>query len=52
MRKRQKNLNINSEQPHLRLMTFLSNLGQVKNMGPLDELIKMMPGANKMKGIG
>lgn len=31
---------------------FLEQLGQVRNMGPLDELIKMMPGANKMKGIG
>ncbi len=30
---------------------FLDQLGQVKNMGPLDELIKMMPGANKMKGL-
>ena len=30
---------------------FLEQLGQVKNMGPLDELIKMMPGANKIKGM-
>ncbi|WP_113929869.1 signal recognition particle protein [Bacillus sp. P14.5] len=30
---------------------FLEQLGQVKQMGPLDELIKMMPGANKMKGL-
>ncbi|MFS0643522.1 signal recognition particle protein [Siminovitchia sp. 179-K 8D1 HS] len=30
---------------------FLEQLGQVRNMGPLDELIKMMPGANKMKGL-
>lgn len=30
---------------------FLDQLGQVRNMGPLDELIKMMPGANKMKGL-
>jgi len=30
---------------------FLDQLGQVKNMGPLDELLKMMPGANKIKGI-
>lgn len=30
---------------------FLDQLGQVKQMGPLDELIKMLPGANKMKGI-
>ncbi|MGD7043655.1 signal recognition particle protein [Jeotgalibacillus proteolyticus] len=30
---------------------FLEQLGQVKQMGPLDELIKMIPGANKMKGI-
>ncbi|HEY4554214.1 MAG TPA: signal recognition particle protein [Bacillaceae bacterium] len=31
---------------------FLEQLGQVRNMGPLDELIKMMPGANKIKGMG
>ena len=30
---------------------FLEQLGQVKNMGPLDELLKMMPGANKIKGM-
>lgn len=30
---------------------FLEQLGQVRNMGPLDELIKMMPGASKMKGL-
>ncbi|MCP3739066.1 signal recognition particle protein [Rossellomorea sp. BNER] len=30
---------------------FLDQLGQVKQMGPLDELIKMLPGANKMKGL-
>ncbi|RWR14099.1 signal recognition particle protein [Siminovitchia fortis] len=30
---------------------FLDQLGQVRSMGPLDELIKMMPGANKMKGL-
>ncbi|CAM4039004.1 signal recognition particle protein [Lederbergia lenta] len=30
---------------------FLDQLGQVKNMGPLDELLKMMPGANKIKGM-
>ncbi|MFD2682857.1 signal recognition particle protein [Bacillus seohaeanensis] len=30
---------------------FLDQLGQVRQMGPLDELIKMMPGANKMKGL-
>ncbi|KIL44859.1 signal recognition particle protein [Jeotgalibacillus soli] len=30
---------------------FLEQLGQVKQMGPLDELIKMIPGANKMKGL-
>lgn len=28
---------------------FLDQLQQVKQMGPLDELLKMMPGANKMK---
>ncbi len=30
---------------------FLEQMGQVKNMGPLDELIDMIPGANKMKGL-
>lgn len=30
---------------------FLDQLGQVRNLGPLDELLKMMPGANKMKGL-
>lgn len=30
---------------------FLEQLGQVRNMGPLDELISMLPGANKIKGL-
>ncbi|MEC3638488.1 signal recognition particle protein [Bacillus halotolerans] len=30
---------------------FLEQLGQVRNMGPLDELLQMMPGASKMKGL-
>ncbi|WP_050614749.1 signal recognition particle protein [Bacillus testis] len=30
---------------------FLEQLGQVRNMGPLDDLLKMLPGANKMKGL-
>lgn len=30
---------------------FLEQLQHVKQMGPLDELLKMMPGANKMKGL-
>lgn len=30
---------------------FLEQLGQVRNMGPLDDLIKMLPGANKIKGM-
>ncbi|WP_170007033.1 signal recognition particle protein [Bacillus fonticola] len=30
---------------------FLEQMGQVRNMGPLDELLKMIPGANKMKGL-
>ncbi|KKB39314.1 signal recognition particle protein [Bacillus thermotolerans] len=30
---------------------FLDQLGQVRSMGPLDEIIKMLPGANKMKGL-
>ncbi len=30
---------------------FLEQLSQVKKMGPLDELLKMLPGANKIKGL-
>jgi signal recognition particle subunit SRP54 len=30
---------------------FLEQLDQVRNMGPLDELLGMMPGMNKMKGM-
>lgn len=30
---------------------FLDQLAQVRNMGPLDELLGMMPGASKMKGL-
>ncbi|WP_172369714.1 signal recognition particle protein [Sporosarcina jiandibaonis] len=30
---------------------FLDQLQQVKKMGPLDELLKMMPGAGKIKGL-
>ncbi|MFE8695211.1 signal recognition particle protein [Cytobacillus sp. FJAT-53684] len=30
---------------------FLEQLTQVRSMGPLDELLKMMPGANKIKGL-
>jgi signal recognition particle subunit SRP54 len=30
---------------------FLEQLGQVRNLGPLDELLKMVPGANKIKGL-
>src|SRR5690625_2276392 len=30
---------------------FLEQMGQVKNMGPLDDLMAMIPGANKMKGL-
>ncbi|MBU9714583.1 signal recognition particle protein [Evansella tamaricis] len=30
---------------------FLEQLEQVKSMGPLDELLSMMPGAGKMKGL-
>lgn len=30
---------------------FLEQLEQVKNMGPLDEILGMMPGAGKMKGL-
>lgn len=30
---------------------FLEQLTQVRNMGPLDEMLKMIPGASKMKGL-
>ncbi|WP_026570389.1 signal recognition particle protein [Sediminibacillus terrae] len=30
---------------------FLEQMGQVRNMGPLEDLIGMLPGANKMKGL-
>lgn len=30
---------------------FLEQLQQVRNMGPLDELLKMIPGMNKVKGL-
>ena len=30
---------------------FLDQLDQVRNMGPLDEILNMMPGMNKMKGM-
>ncbi|WP_077621989.1 signal recognition particle protein [Sediminibacillus massiliensis] len=30
---------------------FLEQMDQVRSMGPLDELIGMLPGANKMKGL-
>ncbi|MBU9672095.1 signal recognition particle protein [Planococcus sp. CP5-4] len=30
---------------------FLEQLDQVKQMGPLDEILKMLPGANKIKGL-
>lgn len=30
---------------------FIEQLAQVKNMGPLDELLTMLPGAGKMKGL-
>src|SRR5699024_4296386 len=30
---------------------FLEQMSQVKSMGPLDELIAMIPGANKIKGL-
>jgi len=30
---------------------FLDQLSQVKKMGPLDEILGMLPGANKMKGL-
>lgn len=30
---------------------FLDQMEQVKSMGPLDELLGMLPGANKMKGL-
>ncbi|WP_027963163.1 signal recognition particle protein [Halalkalibacillus halophilus] len=30
---------------------FLEQMDQVKNMGPIDELMNMMPGSGKMKGM-
>jgi signal recognition particle subunit SRP54 len=30
---------------------FLEQLAQVRNLGPLEDLLKMMPGANKIKGL-
>ncbi|GGA16318.1 signal recognition particle protein [Psychrobacillus lasiicapitis] len=30
---------------------FLEQLSQVKQMGPLDEILKMLPGAGKIKGL-
>ncbi|SDJ72932.1 signal recognition particle protein [Sediminibacillus albus] len=30
---------------------FLEQMGQVRNMGPLEDIIGMLPGANKMKGL-
>lgn len=30
---------------------FLDQMEQVKNMGPLEDLLGMLPGANKMKGL-
>ncbi|MFC0524112.1 signal recognition particle protein [Pontibacillus salicampi] len=30
---------------------FLEQMGQVRNMGPLEDLIGMIPGADKMKGL-
>jgi signal recognition particle subunit SRP54 len=33
------------------LEDFLDQLGQVRNLGPLEDLLKMMPGANKIKGL-
>jgi len=30
---------------------FVEQLQQVKKMGPLDEILKMLPGANKIKGL-
>src|SRR5699024_1180065 len=30
---------------------FLGQMDQVKTLGPLDDLLKMMPGANKIKGL-
>ncbi|EST13089.1 signal recognition particle protein [Sporolactobacillus laevolacticus] len=30
---------------------FLDQIGQIRNMGPLEDLLAMMPGANKFKGM-
>ncbi|WP_208589158.1 signal recognition particle protein [Gracilibacillus suaedae] len=49
--KRAKELEEKMRSASFTLDDFLEQMGQVKNMGPLDELIDMIPGANKMKGL-
>ena len=51
MKKKQKNLSKKCEQLSFTFDDFLEQLGQVRNLGPLDELLKMIPGANKIKGL-
>ena len=51
MKKKQKNLSKKCERLSFTFDDFLEQLGQVRNMGPLDEMLKMMPGANKIKGL-
>ena len=51
MKKKQKNLSKKCVRLSFTFDDFLEQLGQVRNMGPLDELLKMMPGANKIKGL-
>ena len=51
MKKKRKNWNKKCRTASFTFDDFLEQLGQVRKMGPLDELLKMMPGANKIKGL-
>jgi len=46
-----KELELKMRNASFTLDDFLDQLGQVRKLGPLDELLKMMPGANKIKGL-
>ncbi|PSL51164.1 signal recognition particle subunit FFH/SRP54 (srp54) [Salsuginibacillus halophilus] len=48
---RAKELEKKMRQADLTFDDFLEQLQQVKKMGPIDEVLSMMPGANKMKGL-
>ena len=49
MKRKQKNLS-KMRTLSFTLDDFLEQLGQVRQLGPLDELLGMLPGANKIKG--